>query len=309
MFKQAVKGASRSRPTTSTTWSSSRPSCRAAPISDSPFILQVSRARASTPNATLLRYMAPGRGRDDQGDRKSRSRRPAPRPRRHLRALQVLHRHRLLVGHDRRLAPPLREERRADQQGRRVRPQHDVTVEGELGVLAGIEDDVVAAKSLYTHPDEVEDFVKKTGVDSLAISIGTSPRRLQVQARAVHAQRKASSCRPLRFDILEEIEKRIPGFPIVLHGASSVVPGVRRHDQQVRRQARQAPSASPRSSCAGRHLGGVQDQHRLRRPPGHDRRRSARPSPRTRKSSTRASTSAPRATSSRPSSSRRTRTS
>jgi len=103
--------------------------------------------------------------------------------------------------------------------------KYDVTVEGELGVLSGIEDDVVAAKSIYTQPEQVEDFVKKTGVDSLAISIGTShgafkfkPEQCTKNAEGVLVPP------PLRFDILEEIEKRIPGFPIVLHGASSVVP-------------------------------------------------------------------------------------
>ncbi len=100
---------------------------------------------------------------------------------------------------------------------------HGVTVEGELGVLAGIEDDVVAEHHTYTQPEEVEDFVKKTGVDSLAISIGTShgankftPEQCTRDANGVLIPP------PLRFDILEEIEKRIPGFPIVLHGASSV---------------------------------------------------------------------------------------
>jgi fructose-bisphosphate aldolase class II len=94
----------------------------------------------------------------------------------------------------------------------------DVTVEGELGVLAGIEDDVVAEKSTYTQPDEVEDFVKKTGVDSLAISIGTSHGAYKFKLK------EGESVPPLRFDILAECEKRIPGFPIVLHGASSVIP-------------------------------------------------------------------------------------
>jgi fructose-bisphosphate aldolase class II len=93
----------------------------------------------------------------------------------------------------------------------------DVSVEGELGVLAGIEDEVVAEKSTYTQPDEVEDFVRKTGVDSLAISIGTSHGAYKFKLK------EGESVPPLRFDILEEIEKRIPGFPIVLHGASSVV--------------------------------------------------------------------------------------
>jgi fructose-bisphosphate aldolase class II len=91
----------------------------------------------------------------------------------------------------------------------------DVSVEGELGVLAGIEDEVSAEHSTYTRPEEVEDFVKKTGVDSLAISIGTS--------HGAYKFRPGQAAPPLRFDILEEIEKRIPGFPIVLHGASSVV--------------------------------------------------------------------------------------
>jgi fructose-bisphosphate aldolase class II len=101
--------------------------------------------------------------------------------------------------------------------------KYDVTVEGELGVLAGIEDDVVAEHHTYTEPEQVEDFLKKTGVDSLAISIGTShgavkfkPEQLTKNADGILIPP------PLRFDILEEIEKRIPGFPIVLHGASSV---------------------------------------------------------------------------------------
>jgi fructose-bisphosphate aldolase class II len=93
--------------------------------------------------------------------------------------------------------------------------QYDVTVEAELGVLAGIEDEVSAEHSTYTKPEEVEEFVKKTGVDSLAISIGTSHGAFKFKA--------GQPVPPLRFDILEECEKRIPGFPIVLHGASSVV--------------------------------------------------------------------------------------
>ena len=95
--------------------------------------------------------------------------------------------------------------------------QFDVSVEGELGVLAGIEDEVQAETSTYTKPEEVEDFVKKTGVDSLAISIGTSHGAFKFKLRA------GEEAPPLRFDILDEVEKRIPGFPIVLHGASSVV--------------------------------------------------------------------------------------
>lgn len=94
--------------------------------------------------------------------------------------------------------------------------KHNVTVEGELGVLAGIEDDVVAEHSSYTRPEEVEDFVKRTGVDSLAISIGTSHGAFKFKVKPGELPP------PLRFDILEGCEQRIPGFPIVLHGASSV---------------------------------------------------------------------------------------
>ncbi len=103
--------------------------------------------------------------------------------------------------------------------------KYDVTVEGELGVLAGIEDDVAAAKSVYTQPAEVEDFVNKTGVDSLAISIGTSHGAYKFKPeQCTRNEGGVLVPPPLRFDILDEIEKRIPGFPIVLHGASSVLP-------------------------------------------------------------------------------------
>jgi len=101
--------------------------------------------------------------------------------------------------------------------------KHDVVVEGELGVLSGIEDDVVAAMSVYTQPEQVEDFVKKTGVDSLAISIGTSHGANKFKPEQCTRTAEGILVPPdLRFDILEEIERRIPGFPIVLHGASSV---------------------------------------------------------------------------------------
>jgi len=94
--------------------------------------------------------------------------------------------------------------------------EHDVTVEGELGVLGGIEDEVAAARSHYTRSEEVEDFVGRTGVDSLAISIGTSHGAYKFKVG------KGEKIPPLRFDILEEIERKIPDFPIVLHGASSI---------------------------------------------------------------------------------------
>lgn len=94
---------------------------------------------------------------------------------------------------------------------------HGVVVEGELGTLAGVEDDVKvdADNASYTRPEEVYDFVTRTGVDSLAIAIGTSHGAYKF---------KPGQKPQLRFDILEEVEKRLPGFPIVLHGASSVIP-------------------------------------------------------------------------------------
>ena len=94
---------------------------------------------------------------------------------------------------------------------------HGVVVEGELGRLAGIEDDVKvsAEDSSYTNPNQVEEFVKATGVDSLAIAIGTSHGAYKF---------KPGTKPQLRFDILEEVSRRLPGFPIVLHGASSVIP-------------------------------------------------------------------------------------
>ena len=102
---------------------------------------------------------------------------------------------------------------------------HGVVVEGELGKLAGIEDDVhvSAEDSTYTRPEEVEEFVTKTGVDSLAIAIGTSHGAYKFTPE--QCTRHADGILvppPLRFDILEEISERLPGFPIVLHGASSV---------------------------------------------------------------------------------------
>lgn len=90
-----------------------------------------------------------------------------------------------------------------------------ITVEGELGVLAGVEEDVTSEHHSYTDPNLVEDFVKRTGVDSLAIAIGTSHGAYKF---------KPGTKPELRFDILEEVSRRLPGFPIVLHGASSVMP-------------------------------------------------------------------------------------
>jgi fructose-bisphosphate aldolase class II len=94
----------------------------------------------------------------------------------------------------------------------------DVTVEGELGVLAGMEESVKAEEAYFTKPDEAEEFVKRTGVDSLAISIGTSHGAYKFKVKP------GERVPTLRFDILDEVAERLPGFPIVLHGASSILP-------------------------------------------------------------------------------------
>jgi len=102
---------------------------------------------------------------------------------------------------------------------------HGVVVEAELGTLAGVEDEVCveAGKESYTHPDEVEEFVTRTGCDSLAIAIGTSHGAYKFKAsQCTRNEEGILVPPPLRFDVLEECIKRIPGFPIVLHGSSSV---------------------------------------------------------------------------------------
>ena len=100
---------------------------------------------------------------------------------------------------------------------------HGVVVEGELGTLAGIEDEVSHAEGSYTRPEEVEEFVAKTGVDSLAIAIGTSHGAYKFKPEQCTVNEKGILVPPaLRFDILEEVSKKLPGFPIVLHGSSSV---------------------------------------------------------------------------------------
>ncbi|WP_312695292.1 class II fructose-1,6-bisphosphate aldolase [Caproiciproducens sp.] len=111
--------------------------------------------------------------------------------------------------------------------------KYNVTVEAELGKLAGVEDDVKVEddKAQFTDPDEVQDFVKRTGVDSLAIAIGTSHGAYKF---------KPGQKPKLRLDILQEVSDRLPGFPIVLHGASSVIP---EFVQQINRYGGQMPDA------------------------------------------------------------------
>jgi len=184
---------------------------------NSPVILQISKGARKYANQTLLRYMVPGAV---EMARETGSNIPI--------ALNLDH------GDSFELAKScvdygfsnvmidgsaLPYEENIDVTRRVVEYAHerDVTVEGELGVLAGIEEHVSHEVSHYTKPEEVEDFVNRTGVDCLAISIGTSHGAYKFKVKP------GEDPPPLRFDILEEIEKRLPGFPIVLHGASSVL--------------------------------------------------------------------------------------
>ena len=102
--------------------------------------------------------------------------------------------------------------------------QYDVTVEAELGVLAGVEDEVAAEESHYTKPEEVVEFATKTGCDSLAISIGTSHGAYKFKPEQCTRDPKTGKLipPPLAFDVLKAVEQKLPGFPIVLHGSSSV---------------------------------------------------------------------------------------
>ncbi len=193
--------------------------------SDSPFILQVSSGARKYANQTLLRYMAQGAA------EMLKELNP------HLKfALHLDHGDTLELckscietgfssvmidgSHH-----SYEENIKLTKQVVEYAHKFDVTVEGELGVLAGIEDEVVAEKSSYTRPEEVEDFVKRTGVDSLAISIGTSHGATKFKPDQCTKNKDGILVPPpLKFEILEEIERRIPGFPIVLHGSSSVVP-------------------------------------------------------------------------------------
>ena len=102
--------------------------------------------------------------------------------------------------------------------------KYDVTVECELGVLAGVEDEVASEESHYTKPEEVIDFATRTGCDSLAISIGTSHGAYKFKPEQCTRDPKTGKLvpPPLAFDVLAEIEQKLPGFPIVLHGSSSV---------------------------------------------------------------------------------------
>jgi len=196
--------------------------------SQSPVILQVSKGAREYANQTLLRYMAEGAVRMMKESAKAKK----------LKAIPItLH---LDHGDTYELCKscvdtgfssvmidgshhPYEENVALTKKVVTYAHKYGVTVEGELGVLAGIEEHVVSATTHYTKPEEVQDFVAKTGVDSLAISIGTSHGANKFTPEQCTRNADGILIPPqLRFDILEEVEKRLPGFPIVLHGASSV---------------------------------------------------------------------------------------
>lgn len=182
----------------------------------SPVILQVSRGARAYANQTLLRYMAQGAVEYAKEISKDGKGIPIALNLDHGDSFQLcvdcIHSGFSNVMIDG-SALPYEENIALTKKVVEYAHKYDVTVEGELGVLAGIEDDVKSETSHYTNPDQVVDFVQRTGVDSLAISIGTSHGVVKFPP----------GTKPhLRLDILHEIEKRIPGFPIVLHGSSSV---------------------------------------------------------------------------------------
>ena len=184
----------------------------------SPVILQVSRGARDYANQTLLRYMAMGAV---KMAREMQSSIPITLHLDHGDSFELC-KSCIEFGFSSVMIDgshlPYEENIRLTMQVVAYAHQHDVSVEGELGRLAGIEEHVVAEKSHYTDPNQVQDFVARTGVHSLAISIGTSHGAYKFKPKP------GETMPPLRFDILHEIEKRLPGFPIVLHGASSVLP-------------------------------------------------------------------------------------
>jgi hypothetical protein len=227
--------------------------------SDSPFILQVSSGARKYADQTLLRYMAQGAVEMIKATGTQAQVHLASRPRRHLRAVQVVHRDRLLVGHDRRLAPSVREEHRRDPQGRRVRPQIRRYRRGRAG-RAGRHRRRRGGRQVGLHAPRSGGRLREEDRRGFAGHLHRHlARRLQVQARAVHAQqgrRARAPAPPLRHSRRDrEAHPRLPHrAPRRLVGGAQV----RRHDQPVRRQARQrrrhprgpAAQAPPPPRCA-----------------------------------------------------------
>ncbi|MBR2201054.1 MAG: class II fructose-1,6-bisphosphate aldolase [Bacteroidales bacterium] len=225
MFKKAVKGGYAIPAFNFNTMEQMQAIVQAAVETKSPVIMQVSKGARNYANATILRYMA-------QGAVEYAKELGCPNPQ------IVLH---LDHGDSFELCKdcidmgfssvmydgsslPYEENIKISRQVVEYAHKHDVTVECELGVLAGVEDEVSSAVSHYTKPEEVIDFATRTGCDSLAISIGTSHGAYKFKPEQCTRDPKTGKLvpPPLAFDVLAEIEKKLPGFPIVLHGSSSV---------------------------------------------------------------------------------------
>ena len=225
MFKKAVAGGYAIPAFNFNTLEQMQAIVQAAVETKSPVIMQVSKGARNYANGTILRYMA-------QGAVEYAKELGCPNPQ------IVLH---LDHGDSFELckecidngfssvmfdgsALPYEENIRITKQVVEYAHAHDVTVEAELGVLAGVEDDVASEVSHYTKPEEVIDFSTRSGCDSLAISIGTSHGAYKFKPEQCTRDPKTGKLvpPPLAFDVLAEIEKKLPGFPIVLHGSSSV---------------------------------------------------------------------------------------
>ena len=225
MFKKAVSGGYAIPAFNFNTMEQMQAIVQAAVETKSPVIMQVSKGARNYANATILRYMAEGAVAyaKELGCEKPEI---------------VLH---LDHGDSFELCKdcidsgfssvmydgsslPYEENIKISRQVVEYAHKYDVTVECELGVLAGVEDEVVAEESHYTKPEEVIDFATRTGCDSLAISIGTSHGAYKFKPEQCTRDPKTGRLvpPPLAFDVLAEIEKKLPGFPIVLHGSSSV---------------------------------------------------------------------------------------
>ena len=190
MFKKAVAGGYAIPAFNFNTMEQMQAIVQAAVETKSPVIMQVSKGARNYANATILRYMAEG-----------------------------------AVAYAKELGCEKPEiVLKISRQVVEYAHKYDVTVECELGVLAGVEDEVASEVSHYTKPEEVIDFATRTGCDSLAISIGTSHGAYKFKPEQCTRDPKTGKLvpPPLAFDVLAEIEKKLPGFPIVLHGSSSV---------------------------------------------------------------------------------------
>ena len=214
MFKKAVAGGYAIPAFNFNTMEQMQAIVQAAVETKSPVIMQVSKGARNYANATILRYMAEGAV---AYAKELGCEHPEI-------VLHLDHGDSFELCKDCGSSLPYEDNIALTKKVVEYAHQYDVTVEAELGVLAGVEDEVVAEESHYTKPEEVIDFATRTGCDSLAISIGTSHGAYKFKPEQCTRDPKTGKLvpPPLAFDVLHEIEKKLPGFPIVLHGSSSV---------------------------------------------------------------------------------------